>query len=208
MTNIFLFLTASILLTLAPGPDNIYILTRGIAQGRNAALAAAFGFTTGLIGHTMVVAFGLAAVIRSSDLLFGVIKFAGAGYLLYLGYRTLRNREPLIVSDTTDQSSGLRRVYCQSVLANLLNPKVSLFFLSFLPQFIQPTLGHGELQALALGGLFMLETLVIFCLIALCSGNLGKWLRKRPAVSRHLNSAAGVTFIGIGLSLAFSERNA
>ncbi|WP_243370005.1 LysE family translocator [Geotalea sp. SG265] len=206
MTHIYLFLAASVLLTLAPGPDNIYIITRGIAQGRNAALAAALGFTTGLIGHTLIVAFGLAAVIRSSALLFGLIKFAGAGYLLYLGYRTLRNREPLITDGGSGQYLGLRRVYCQSVLANLLNPKVSLFFLSFLPQFIQPNLGHGELQALALGGIFMLETLVIFCLIALCSGRLGSWLRSRPAVSRHMNSAAGATFIGIGLNLAFSER--
>lgn len=205
--NIYLFLTASILLTLAPGPDNIYILTRGISQGRNAALAAALGFTTGLIGHTLIVAFGLAAVIRSSPILFGLIKFAGACYLLYLGYRTLRNREPLIPEDREERYLGLRRVYGQSVLANLLNPKVSLFFLSFLPQFIQPKLGHGELQALALGGIFMGETLVIFCLIALCSGILGSWLRSRPAISRHLSSAAGATFIGIGLSLAFSERN-
>lgn len=206
MTDIYLFLTASILLTLAPGPDNIYIITRGIAQGRSAALAAALGFTTGLIGHTLVVAFGLAAVIRSSALLFGLIKFAGASYLLYLGYRTLRTREPLIAPEASDSLVGLRRVYWQSVLANLLNPKVSLFFLSFLPQFIHPAAGNGELQALFLGGIFMLETLVIFSLIALCSGSLGQWLHTRSAISRHLNHAAGATFIGIGLSLAFSER--
>ena len=206
MTNLYLFLMASILLTLAPGPDNIYVLTRGIAQGRNAALAAALGFTSGLVGHTMVVAFGLAAIIRSSALLFGLIKFAGAGYLLYLGYRTLRNREPLLAGEPGREFIGLRRVYWQSVITNLLNPKVSLFFLSFLPQFINPQAGHPELQALLLGGIFMAETLVIFVLIALCSGNLGNWLRTRPAVSRHLNSAAGITFIGIGLRLAISER--
>lgn len=206
MTDIYLFLVASVLLTLAPGPDNIYILTRGIAQGRNAALAAACGFTTGLVGHTLLVSFGLAAIIRSSAILFGVIKFAGAGYLLYLGYRTLRNREPLAADNRDNQFLGLRRVYGQSVLANLLNPKVSLFFLSFLPQFIHPKLGHPELQALVLGGLFMAETLIIFCLIALCSGSLGNWLRSRPAFCRHLNSAAGATFIGIGISLAFSEH--
>lgn len=206
MTHLYLFLTASVLLTLAPGPDNLYIVTRGIAQGRNAALVAALGFTTGLIGHTLLVACGLAAIIRSSSLLFGAIKFAGAGYLLYLGYRTLRHRDAVVANDAADQFLSLRRIYWQSVLANLLNPKVSLFFLSFLPQFIQPAAGHGELQALLLGGIFMLETLVIFCLIALCSGSLGNWLRTKPAIGRHLNTAAGTTFVGIGLSLAFSER--
>jgi len=205
MTNIHLFLTASILLTLAPGPDNIYIVTRGIAQGRRAALAAASGFTTGLIGHTLAVAFGLAAVIRSSHLLFSLIKFAGAGYLIYLGYQALRNPELLISNYKSDRLT-LRRVYGQSVLANLLNPKVSLFFLSFLPQFISPSDGHGELQALFLGGLFMAQTLVIFSIIGLCSANIGNRLRANPVVSRHLNRAAGTTFIGIGLSLAFSER--
>ena len=151
--------------------------------------------------------FGLAAVIRSSALLFSLIKFAGAAYLLYLGYKTLRSREPLISGAPAQDSPALRRIYRQSVVANLLNPKVSLFFLSFLPQFVNTGAGHAELQMLVLGGVFMLETLVIFGLIALCSGTLGNWLRTRPAVSRHLNTAAGVTFIGIGLRLAVSRRD-
>ena len=207
MYNIYLFLLASVLLTIAPGPDNIYVLTRGIAQGRGAALAAALGFTSGLVGHTMLAVFGLAAVIRSSELLFSLIKFAGAAYLLYLGYRTLRQREPLLSGEQAGNAVALRRIYGQSVVANLLNPKVSLFFLSFLPQFVNQGVGHPEFQMLVLGGLFMLETLVIFGMIALCSGTLGNWLRTRPAVSRRLNAAAGLTFIGIGVRLAVSERS-
>lgn len=206
MYNLYLFMLASVLLTIAPGPDNIYVLTRGIAQGRGAALAAALGFTSGLVGHTMLAVFGLAAVIRSSELLFSLIKFAGAAYLLYLGYRTLRQREPLLSGEPAGNAVALRRIYGQSVVANLLNPKVSLFFLSFLPQFVNRDAGHPELQMLVLGGVFMVETLVIFGMIALCSGTLGNWLRTRPAVSRRLNTAAGVTFIGIGVRLAVSER--
>lgn len=206
MHNLWLFLLASILLTVAPGPDNISVVTRGIAQGRPAALAAAFGFASGLIVHTLLVAFGLAAVINSSPGLFNLIKYAGAAYLLYLGYCTVRNRESFVTGALAQKTTDLKRIYCQSIIANLLNPKVSLFFLSFLPQFINQQATNPQLQALLLGAIFMAQTLVIFSLIALCSGWLGNWLRESPVVSRHLNQAAGVTFIAIGLRLAVYER--
>jgi threonine/homoserine/homoserine lactone efflux protein len=205
MPDLRLFLLTSALLTIAPGPDNLYVLTRGIAQGRIAALAAALGFTSGLIGHTLLAVFGLAAVIRSSELLFSLIKLAGAAYLIYLGFKTLKHRASLLPGAPSDTIT-LRRVYWQSVVANLLNPKVSLFFLSFLPQFINPGSGHAELQMAFLGGTFMVQTLVIFGLIALFSGTLGNWLRTRPSFGRYLNGVAGATFIGLGLRLATTKR--
>ncbi len=210
MPDLALFIAASLLLTLAPGPDNITVLSRGIAQGRMAALVAALGFTTGLIGHTALAVFGIAAVIRSSPLLFDAIRYAGAAYLCYLGFLTLKHRDTALTGVPTATIS-LRKIYRQSVIANLLNPKVTLFFLSFLPQFVHPGSGSVEQQMLLLGGIFMLCTLVIFSVIALASGTLGNWLRTRSAmgkpVGRHLQTLAGITFIGIGLRLAMAERS-
>jgi threonine/homoserine/homoserine lactone efflux protein len=209
MPDLPLFIVAAALLTIAPGPDNIMVLSRGIAQGRMAGLVAALGFTTGLIGHTALAVFGVAAIIRSSPLLFDVIRFAGAAYLCYLGFLTLRHRDTLL-SGVPTASIALRKIYRQSVIANLLNPKVTLFFLSFLPQFVQPESGKVELQMLLLGGIFMFNTLLIFGTIAMASGALGDWLRNRAAagnpVGWHLQTLAGITFIGLGVRLAMAQR--
>jgi threonine/homoserine/homoserine lactone efflux protein len=186
------------------------VLSRGIAQGRMAGLVAALGFTTGLIGHTALAVFGIAAVIRSSPLLFDAIRYAGAAYLCYLGYLTLKHRDTLLAAAPT-AAVALTKIYRQSVIANLLNPKVTLFFLSFLPQFVNPVGANIELQMLLLGGIFMFCTLLIFGAIALASGWLGNWLRTRAAVGnpvgRRLHTLAGITFIGLGLRLAMAQRS-
>jgi threonine/homoserine/homoserine lactone efflux protein len=183
------------------------VLTRGIAQGRLAALVAALGFTTGLIGHTALAVFGIAAAIRSSPLLFDVIRYAGAAYLGYLGFLTLRSGAALPPGAATP-AVALPRIYRQSVIANLLNPKVTLFFLSFLPQFVHPGGTSVEWQMALLGGTFMLCTLTIFGAIALASAELGGWLRTRGALGRQLHMLAGITFIALGLRLALAPRNA
>jgi threonine/homoserine/homoserine lactone efflux protein len=210
MPDLPLFIAAAVLLTIAPGPDNIMVLSRGIAQGRMAGLVAALGFTTGLIGHTALAVFGIAAVIRSSPLLFDAIRYAGAAYLCYLGYLTLKHRDTLLAAAPT-AAVALTKIYRQSVIANLLNPKVTLFFLSFLPQFVNPVDANIELQMLLLGGIFMFCTLLIFGAIALASGWLGNWLRTRAAVGnpvgRRLHTLAGITFIGLGLRLAMAQRS-
>jgi threonine/homoserine/homoserine lactone efflux protein len=210
MPDLPLFIAAAALLTIAPGPDNIMVLSRGIAQGRMAGLVAALGFTTGLIGHTALAVFGIAAVIRSSPLLFDAIRYAGAAYLCYLGYLTLKHRDTLLAAAPT-AAVALIKIYRQSVIANLLNPKVTLFFLSFLPQFVNPVGANIELQMLLLGGIFMLCTLLIFGAIALASGWLGNWLKTRAAVGnpvgRRLHTLAGITFIGLGLRLAMAQRS-
>jgi threonine/homoserine/homoserine lactone efflux protein len=207
MPDLPLFIFASVLLTLAPGPDNIMVLSRGIAEGRMAGLVAALGFTSGLIGHTALAVFGIAAVIRSSPLLFDAIRYAGAAYLCYLGFITLRHRG-VMLQGMPVATVALGKIYRQSIVANLLNPKVTLFFLSFLPQFVHAESGQVELQMLLLGGIFMIATLLIFVGIALASGALGNWLRSRAAVGRHLHTLAGITFIGLGLRLALAPRNA
>ena len=202
MPEIGLFVIASALLAIAPGPDIVYVLTRGITQGRRAGVAAALGFATGVIFHTALAALGIAALIRSSEFAFSLIRYAGAAYLVYLGIRTLMSRSAFQLS--SDQSSlALWTVYKQSVIGNVLNPKVTLFFLSFLPQFINLSAGHVELQMVLLGAIFMLQTVVIFGAIALFSGAIGEKLRSNPAIANRLNTFAGIIFIALGIRVAW-----
>src|SRR5687768_6601122 len=128
MPEVALFIVASALLTIAPGPDIIYVLTRGIAQGVKAGVAAALGFATGCIFHTLLAAVGIAALIRSSDLAFNVVRYAGAAYLVWIGIQALRHRSSFSIEGAQDRRS-LMTIYRQSVIGNVLNPKVTLFFL-------------------------------------------------------------------------------
>ena len=205
MPDIGLFLIASALLVVAPGPDIIYVLTRSITQGRRAGFAAALGFATGVIFHTALAALGIAALIRSSEFAFSLVRYAGAAYLVYLGIRTLMNRSAFQLS--SDHSSlALWTVYKQSVIGNVLNPKVTLFFLSFLPQFINVNAGHVELQMVLLGVIFMLQTVLIFGAIAFFSGVIGEKLRSNSAIADRLNIFAGIIFIALGMRIAWPER--
>ena len=204
MPDIGLFLIASALLTIAPGPDNVYVLTRGITQGRRAGFAAALGFATGVIFHTALAAFGIAALIRSSEFAFSIVRYAGAAYLIYLGIRTLMSGSAFQLGKD-GSSIALWTVYQQSVIGNVLNPKVTLFFLSFLPQFINLNAGRVELQMVLLGALFMGQTVLIFGAIAFFSGAIGDRLRTNPEIANRLNAFAGVIFIALGLRVAWPE---
>ena len=204
MPDIGLFLVASALLTIAPGPDIVYVLTRGVAQGRRAGFAAALGFATGVIFHTALAALGIAALIRSSEFAFSLVRYAGAAYLVYLGIRTLMSRGGFELNKD-NSSLALWTVYKQSVIGNVLNPKVTLFFLSFLPQFISVSSGHVELQMVLLGAFFMLQTVLIFGAVAFFSGVIGDRLRTNPSVANRLNVFAGVIFIALGIRVAWPE---
>ena len=201
MPDIGLFLIASALLAIAPGPDIVYVLTRSITQGKHAGFAAALGFATGVIFHTALAALGIAALIRSSDFAFSLVRYAGAAYLVYLGIRTLMSRSAFQLS-SDHNSLALWTVYKQSVIGNVLNPKVTLFFLSFLPQFINVSAGRVELQMVLLGAIFMLQTVVIFGAIALFSGAVGDKLRSNTVIADRLNIFAGVIFVALGIRVA------
>ena len=202
MPDIGLFLIASALLAIAPGPDIVYVLTRSITQGRRAGFAAALGFATGVIFHTALAVLGIAALIRSSEFAFSLVRYAGAAYLIYLGIRTLMSRGALQIGGDNSNIS-LWLVYKQSVIGNALNPKVTLFFLSFLPQFINANAGYVELQMVSLGVLFMLQTVLIFGAIAFFSGSIGDRLRANPSIANRLNIFAGVVFIALGVRVAW-----
>ena len=202
MPDIGLFLIAAALLAIAPGPDIVYVLTRSIAQGRRAGVAAALGFATGVIFHTALAALGIAALIRASEVAFSLVRYAGAAYLVYLGIRTLMNRRAFQLGKD-GSSIALWTVYKQSVIGNALNPKVTLFFLSFLPQFINLNAGHIEMQMVLLGALFMLQTALIFGAIAFFSGAIGDRLRTNSSIANRLNVFAGVVFIALGIRVAW-----
>jgi len=204
MPDIALFLAASALLAIAPGPDVIYVLTRGIAQGRRAGLAAALGFASGCIFHTVLAAVGIAALIRSSPLAFDLVRYAGAAYLVWIGIQALRHRSAFSI-EAAGESRTLATIYRQSVIGNMLNPKVTLFFLAFLPQFVNAGAGHVGWQMALLGVLFMLVTIVVFGAIAIFAGWIGAWVRRKPAIGERLNVFAGLTFIGLGIRVALPD---
>jgi threonine/homoserine/homoserine lactone efflux protein len=204
MPDIALFLAASALLALAPGPDIIYVLTRGIAQGPRAGIAAALGFATGCVFQTMLAALGVAALIRSSDLAFNAVRYAGAAYLIWIGIQALRHRSSFSIESAQD-ARALSTIYKQSVIGNVLNPKVTLFFLAFLPQFVDAQAGHVGWQMALLGGVFMVVTALIFGMVALFAGWIGAWVRRKPAIGERLNLFAGVTFIALGVRVALPD---
>jgi len=201
MPDIGLFVVASTLLAIAPGPDVIYVLTRGIAQGRKAGFAAALGFASGCIFHTVLAAVGVAALIRSSEVAFDVVRYAGAAYLAWIGIQALRHRSAFSIEGASD-AKALGTIYRQSVIGNMLNPKVTLFFLAFLPQFVDTEAGNVGLQMAILGAVFMAVTVVVFGAVAIFAAMIGDWVRRKPAIGERLNVFAGLTFIALGIRVA------
>lgn len=201
------FLSIAVLLALAPGPDNLFVLMQSALWGKLEGLVVVFGLCTGLIGHTIAVAVGLAAIFATSATAFTALKLIGAGYLVYLAWGAFRAPASSSVSDM-DQIPRLsyRQLYGRGIIMNLTNPKVSLFFLAFLPQFTSPAHGSVALQILSLGALFMLATLAVFGAIAFFSGAFGQMLRRSDRVQKWLNWAAGTVFIGLALRLLFIQR--
>ena len=203
--NILLFVAASLALIATPGQDNIYIITRGIAQGRRAAFFSAWGVCCGLLVHTAFAAIGLSALLARSAVAFSMVKYAGAAYLIYLGIKTLLSKESFVASGEGTPATG-RRVFLQGVASNVLNPKVALFFLAFLPQFVNPASGSAA-QFSILGLLFGLLALVLTTLIAYFSGSLGDWLKDRPGFANKLRWLTGSVLVGLGVRLAFADRH-
>src|SRR6516164_6909651 len=198
--NFALFLTAGILLNLTPGPDTVYILGRSIAQGREAGVASAFGISVGSIFHTGAAALGL-----SSALAFGTIKLLGGAYLIFLGIKLILDRRKHLSLPSNFRRRTTIAAFRQGVLTNLLNPKVALFFLAFLPQFIDPA-SNAKVFAFIMLGLTFVTTGTIWCLIlAWFASSFSKRLRDNETVAQWLNRTAGAIFVFLGLRLATAK---
>lgn len=209
LATLLLFTATAVVLVAIPGPNLIYITTRSISEGRRAGLASALGVETGTIIHVGAAAVGLSALLASSAVAFSVIKYAGAAYLIYLGVRALLTAGHRLESDSTWTSRSLPRAYRQGLLVQVLNPKVAIFFLALLPQFVDPANGSAATQILVLGGLLAVLGFVIDCLYALAAGAISSWLRARPRAVRRQQYLTGGVYITLGVAAALSgERRA
>jgi threonine/homoserine/homoserine lactone efflux protein len=195
---------AAILLLLTPGPAVLYIVARSVEQGRIAGLASVCGITTGTLVHVLAAALGLSALLASSAIAFAVVKFAGAGYLIYVGVRRILSRTNTSGSVLNLPRRSLGRLYRDGFLVNLLNPKTALFFLAFLPQFVDPSRGAVAMQIAFLGLLFTLMGLTSDALYALVAGTAGQWARRNDRYLRWERYVTGGVFIGLGVTAAFA----
>ncbi|WP_316978486.1 LysE family translocator [Shumkonia mesophila] len=205
--DLMIFLGASILLNLSPGPDTLYVLTRTLAQGRRIGFLSSFGVCTGALVHVAAAALGLSVVLATSAVAFTVVKVAGAAYLVYLGARMLLSRDGIAVEAgrPVAPASGWK-VFRQGILIDVLNPKAALFFMAFLPQFVVPGTGHATAQFFALGLIVIAIALVWEGILVLFATLLSARLRANQAVSRWLNRTLGGVFVALGIRLAL-ERN-
>ncbi len=195
---------AAFLLSMAPGPDNIFVLTQSALNGARAGVFVVLGLCTGLIFHSAAVALGLAALIKASATAFTLLKFAGAAYLLYLAYQAFR--APAQGLEGNAPAMRPIALYRRGLIMNITNPKVAIFFLAFFPQFTDPTKGSVLLQIAQLGLIFMAITFVVFSSIALLAGGLSQWLTRSPTAQLVINRIAGLVFVGLAAKIALSER--
>jgi threonine/homoserine/homoserine lactone efflux protein len=202
--NLALFVVTGVLLNLTPGQDTFYIVGRSLAQGRRAGVLSVLGITSGCLVHTLAAAFGLSAILATSADAFLVVKLAGAAYLGYLGARMLFDRSsPIGMVELPVEGSWA--IYRAGVLTNVLNPKVALFFLAFLPQFVSSTASSKVAAFLLLGGLFMC-TGTLWCLtLVWCASAMGRRFRENPSAGVLIKRAAGALFIGLGVKMAATQ---
>jgi RhtB (resistance to homoserine/threonine) family protein len=200
-----LFLAAGILLNLTPGPDTVYILGRSIAQGREAGIASALGISLGSIFHTCAAALGLSAILATSAVAFGTIKLIGGAYLTFLGVKMIFDRRRQLSLASSFRQRTTVATFRQGILTNILNPKVALFFLAFLPQFIDPG-SSAKVPAFILLGLTFVTTGTIWCLIlAWFASVFSERLRRSETISPWLNRTAGALFVFLGIRLATAK---
>ncbi len=204
--QLLIFITAGIMLNLTPGPDMLFIIGRSAGQGRRAGVISALGIGMGTVVHTLAAAFGLSALLLSSALGYEIVKYAGACYLIYLGLRLLLSREQQqnIVQKNNESSYG--RIFFQAVITNVLNPKVALFFLAFLPQFVDPARGSVIIQFIILGMIFNINGTIWNLIVAFFAGYMDSLLKARKEYLQIQRWITGGIFLALGLRLALLER--
>ena len=200
-----LFFAASVALGLAPGPDNLFVLTQAAVQGRAAGLLVTLGLCTGLFVHTALVAVGVAAVLRASAIAFTALKLVGAAYLLWLAWQALRAAGGALPEAGVGPGDGFK-LYLRGVVMNVTNPKVAIFFLAFLPQFVDAGRGEVAWQIVQLGVVFQLATLLVFGAVALGAGALGDRLRRSARLRAAIDRLAAAVFVALAIRLVLTER--
>ncbi|HXE92027.1 MAG TPA: LysE family translocator [Terriglobales bacterium] len=204
-TAFLTFLAAALLLNVTPGPDMLYVIGRSVGQGRKAGVVSAVGIFVGCLVHIVAAAVGLAALLASSAAAFDAVRYAGAAYLICLGVRLLALRNGSLETEALEPAS-LRSIFWQGVVTNVLNPKVALFFLAFLPQFVDARRGSVAFQILFLGMVFDVGGTLVNLAVAAAGGRLGDLLRRSPRLARWQRWFTGTVFLGLGLRLAWSRK--
>ena len=201
LETIIAFVIASVVLSLVPGPDNIFVMTNSALKGWKVGFYITLGLCTGLIGHTILVAIGVSVIFQTSALAFNGLKIVGACYLAYLGWLSLKSKELTIGLNDADNIT--RSYYITGIVMNLTNPKVALFFLVFLPQFINPINGSVIIQIFILGLLFILSALCVFSSIAFLGSFLESYLKKSSAINKNINKLAALVYFALAINLFF-----
>ena len=203
LPNLPVFLLAALILLLTPGPAVLYIIARSLDQGRLAGFVSVLSIETGNFVHVLAATLGLSAILASSALLFSIVKYLGAAYLVYLGIRRILTRES-IVDPAAAGKASLGHIYRQGVTVAVLNPKTALFFFAFLPQFVDSSRGYVPLQLLTLGCLFVLMAVCTDSLYSFLAGSAGRWLKGTPAFLRFERYVAGSIYIALGVVAALT----
>ncbi len=204
-SQLIYFIAASAALTLLPGPDILFVLTQSISQGKKAGVATASGLCTGVLVHTTAAALGISALLYESALAFEIVKYAGAAYLLYLAWNALKESEELISSASVREADAFA-LYRRGIFMNVLNPKVALFSLAFLPQFVNPGSGNAPMQMMFLGIIFMVQAWLIFSAISVFAGTVSEKITQRLGIGRYINWGKAGIYTMIGVKLALSHK--
>jgi threonine/homoserine/homoserine lactone efflux protein len=202
LQTLLLFTVAALAMNISPGPSNLYVMSRSLAQGTSAGLVAAGGLATGSLFHVTVTSLGLSVILQYSPVAFLVMKFAGAGYLVFLGLKMLLAKSAALSPDALLPKQPLGRIFRQSVVVEILNPKTALFFLAFLPQFADRHAGPMAPQLLLLGFIVTLTAIPCDALVAVLSGKAADLLRRRPIFQRLQNWISGSVLVGLGATIA------
>jgi threonine/homoserine/homoserine lactone efflux protein len=204
--SFWVFALATLILNLTPGNDVIYVVSRSAGQGARAGIISSLGIMAGCLVHITAAAVGLSAIIAASATAFDIIRYVGAAYLLYLGIRTLLSRSSSFKVKEDMISLSYKRIFWQGVITNVLNPKVALFFLAFIPQFIDAGTAHPQRQALFLGAWFNVSGTVVNILYAVLFGRIGQWLNRHPRWIRWQERVTGMVLIVLGIKVALTSK--
>lgn len=205
-TQLLPFLAAALALNLTPGADMTYVIARSATQGRAAGVAASLGIAAGSAVHSVLAALGVSALLQHSEAAFLTVKYAGAAYLLYLAWKAIRAGGAAATSDRKLGRAGLWRVFGEGALTNLLNPKVALFILAFLPQFVDPGRGNAAVQILVLGALFNIGGTTVNGLVACFASAAARAIGNSAGFGRWLNRVSALVFVGLAVRLVLAER--
>ena len=203
-TTLGLFAAAALVLVITPGPNTLYIITRSVQQGQRAGIVSCFGIAAGTLVHITAAALGISALLLASSLLFSLVQYAGAAFLCYLGIKTLLTPTEVVTDNEPVPEQPLATIFTQAMAVNVLNPKTALFFIAFLPQFVDAARGDIVTQIMILGGLLITLGGCSDMAFALIAGRLGEWLRSSSRFWRFQRYCAGLVYMGIGVAAALT----